>query len=88
LLLWWLMRRSGIYRPEPGWAAFAMKVAVALYFMGGALWYSMGTESSWFEIPTALRAGKLALVIAAGTVTYFGSLWVMGFRLRDFSRHE
>jgi len=27
-------------------------------------------------------------VIAAGTVTYFASLWVMGFRLRDFSRHE
>ena len=35
-----------------------------------------------------VRAGKLALVIAAGTITYFASLWVMGFRLRDFSRHE
>ena len=86
--LWWLMRRAGTYTPEPGWAAFIVKLAVALYFMGGALWYSMGSESSWFEIPTAARAGKLALVIAAGTFTYFASLWVMGFRLRDFSRHE
>ena len=86
--LWWLMRRAGTYAPEPGWAAFLVKLAVALYFMGGALWYSMGTESSWFEIPTAARAAKLALVIAAGTLTYFASLWVMGFRLRDFSRHE
>jgi putative peptidoglycan lipid II flippase len=48
----------------------------------------MGSESSWFEIATAARAGKLALVIAAGTVAYFASLWAMGFRLRDFSRHE
>jgi putative peptidoglycan lipid II flippase len=86
--LWWLMRRSGAYQPEPGWAAFLLKLAVALYFMGGALWYAMGTESSWFEIATAARAGKLTLVIAAGAVTYFASLWVMGFRLRDFSRHE
>jgi putative peptidoglycan lipid II flippase len=86
--LWWLMRRSGAYRPEPGWAAFLMKLAVALYFMGGALWYSMGSESSWFEIPTAMRAARLAWVIAAGAVTYFAALWVMGFRLRDFSRHE
>jgi len=86
--LYALMRRAGTYKPEPGWAAFLVKLAVALYFMGGALWYAMGSESSWFEIPTATRAARLAWVIAAGTVTYFASLWVMGFRLRDFSRHE
>jgi putative peptidoglycan lipid II flippase len=86
--LWYVMRRSGSYRPEPGWAAFLVKLAVALYLMGGALWYSMGSESSWFEIATGARALKLALVIAAGTVTYFASLALMGFRLRDFHRHE
>jgi putative peptidoglycan lipid II flippase len=86
--LWVLMWRSGGYRAEPGWAAFLLKVAVALYMMGGALWYSMGTESSWFEITAGARALKLSLVIAAGTAAYFGSLWIMGFRPRDFSRHE
>jgi len=85
--LWWLMHRSGHYRPEPGWAAFLVKLAVALYMMGGALWYSMGTESSWFEIAAGPRALKLALVIAAGAAVYFASLAAMGFRLRDFSRH-
>ncbi|MFZ3320896.1 MAG: murein biosynthesis integral membrane protein MurJ [Usitatibacter sp.] len=86
--LWWLMRRSGVYRPEPGWAAFLFKVAIALYLMGGALWYSMGSEMSWFEISAAARAGKLALVIVAGSFAYFASLAAMGFRPRDFSRHE
>lgn len=86
--LWWLMRKAGIYRAEPGWGAFLLKLAVALYLMGGALWYSMGSEASWFEISAGVRAVKLALVIAAGSVTYFASLWMMGFRLRDFSRHE
>ena len=86
--LWWLMRRSGAYVPEPGWGAFLLKLVVALYFMGGALWFSMGSEASWFEVPTPTRALKLAWVIAAGTATYFGTLWLMGFRLRDFSRHE
>ena len=85
--LWWLMRRSGAYRPEPGWGAFLIKVGVALYVMGGALWYSMGRESSWFEIAAAPRVAKLAVVIAAGAAAYFASLGVMGFRLRDFSRH-
>jgi putative peptidoglycan lipid II flippase len=86
--LWWLMRRAGVYRPEPGWAAFLLKLVVALYLMGGALWYSMGSEASWFEISAMTRAGKLALVIFAGAAAYFASLYAMGFRLGDFSRHE
>ena len=86
--LWILMRRSGAYTPEPGWAAFLLKLAVALYLMGGALWYAMGTEASWFAIPATTRALKLSLVILAGSVTYFAALAMMGLRLRHFSRHE
>jgi putative peptidoglycan lipid II flippase len=86
--LWYLMRRSGDYVPEPGWAAFLLKLAVALYLLGGALWYAMGTENSWFEIAAGARALKLTVVILAGTVAYFAALALMGFRLRDFSRHD
>ena len=86
--LWYLMWRSGAYRPEPGWAAFGVKLAVALYLMGGALWYAAGRESSWFELAAGARAAKLALVIVAGSAAYFAALAMMGFRLRDFTRHE
>jgi len=48
----------------------------------------MGTEASWFEIDAAHRAIRLTWVIAAGVAAYFGSLALMGFRLRDFARHE
>jgi putative peptidoglycan lipid II flippase len=85
--LWWLMRRAGIYRAEPGWGAFLIKLAVALYMMGGALWYAMGRESSWFEIAAGPRVARLAIVIVAGAAAYFASLAGMGFRVRDFSRH-
>jgi len=30
----------------------------------------------------------IAWVIFAGTAAYFASLWLMGLRPRDFSRHE
>jgi len=86
--LWFLMQRSGNFRPEPGWFAFLFRLAVALYLMGGALWYTMGRESSWFELPAGARAAKLTLVIITGAVAYFAALGVMGFRPRDFSRHE
>jgi putative peptidoglycan lipid II flippase len=86
--LWFLMGRAGAWRPEPGWGALLFKLAVALYVMGGALWYSMGSESSWFALAAGARAAKLAWVIAAGTFAYFAALAAMGMRLRDFARHE
>jgi putative peptidoglycan lipid II flippase len=86
--LWYLMRRSGGYHPEPEWAAFLLKLAVALYLMGGAIWFSMGTEASWFALTAGARVARLALVIAAGASAYFTSLALMGFRLRDFTRQS
>jgi len=86
--LWFLMRRRGLFRAEPGWGAFLLKLSVALYLMGGVLWYGMGTEQSWFEIPTSERIIKLGLLIVGAALAYFASLRLMGFRLRDFARHE
>jgi putative peptidoglycan lipid II flippase len=86
--LWFLIWRSGGWRPEPGWGVFLFKLAVALYMMGGAIWYTMGKEASWFEIAAAARAAKLTLVILAGSTAYFATLGLMGFRLRDFMRHS
>jgi putative peptidoglycan lipid II flippase len=86
--LGWLMWRSGHWKPEPGWAAFLMKLAVALYLMGGAIWYTMGKEASWFEITAGARAAKLALVVLSGSIAYFAALGMMGLRPRQFARHE
>jgi putative peptidoglycan lipid II flippase len=85
--LWYFIWRSGGWRPEPGWAAFLFKLAVALYMMGGAIWYTMGREASWFGVAAAARAAKLALVILAGSAAYFAALGLMGVRPRHFMRH-
>ena len=86
--LYVLIRRAGHYVPEADWGAFLLKLVVALYLMGGAILYTMGIESSWFEIPAGRRALRLALVIAAGAATYFATLAAMGMRPRHFTRHE
>ena len=86
--LWWLMRRGGHWQASPDWGAFLLKVGVALYMMGGVIWYGMGSESSWFGIPAGTRALKLAAVIAGAMAAYFATLRALGFRLRQFSRQE
>jgi putative peptidoglycan lipid II flippase len=86
--LWWLMRRGGHWQASPGWGAFLLKVGVALYMMGGVIWYGMGSEASWFAIPAGTRALKLAAVVLGAMAAYFATLWAVGFRLHQFSRHE
>ena len=80
------LRRKGVYRPQPGWAAYAMKLALAVYAMGVVLWLAMGAESLWLAGNQLTRALRLAWVVALGAGAYFGALWLLGFRLRDFSR--
>jgi putative peptidoglycan lipid II flippase len=86
--LWWLMRRGGHWQPEPGWGAFLLKVAVALYMMGGLIWYGMGSEQSWFGLGVPARALKLGALVLGAMAAYFATLWMLGFRLRQYSRQE
>ena len=86
--LWWLTRRSGSWQAGPDWGAFLLKIGVALYMMGGVIWYGMGPEQSWFAISAGTRALKLAAVVLGAMAAYFATLWALGLRLRQFSRQE
>jgi putative peptidoglycan lipid II flippase len=43
---------------------------------------------SWFAMPAGPRGAKLAALVAGSAFAYFATLWLVGFRLRDYSRHE
>ena len=85
-LLYFFMRRQGIFVPQPEWLAFLLKITVALYIMGGVLYWISGTESAWLTASTAAKCWRLAMVTATGAFTYFASLWLMGLRLHQFSK--
>ena len=83
-LLFTLLRRRGIYKPQPGWLAFGLKLTLALFVMAGALWSTAGDASAWLSASASERVVRLSLVIVAGAGGYFLTLWLAGFRLRDF----
>ncbi len=84
--LFYLLRKRGIYHPEPGWGKFFTKLMVALLALGIALWFGMGSEQNWLSSSGWLRIAHLALLVCLGVAVYFSVLWLLGFRLRDFSR--
>lgn len=81
------LRRRGVYQPKPGWGWFFLKLAIALILMAGIA-LSSSAHVDWMNMVEHpfLRILVLFLVIGACALGYFGALFAMGFRLKDFKR--
>jgi putative peptidoglycan lipid II flippase len=78
--------RSGTYRPEVGWAGFIGKLLLAVTLMAGVLYLSTLYSGNYLQQGRLASILQLTLTITAGAFIYFGALFAMGFRPRDFSR--
>ena len=87
-ILFYYLRKHGIYHPEPGWAKFFLKIVIAVAALALTLWFGMGTEQSWLTGSGWSRILRLSGLVAGGVVVYFAVLAVLGFRPKDFSRRS
>jgi putative peptidoglycan lipid II flippase len=85
-ILFYLLRKRDIYQPEPGWGKFLAKLGVAMLMLGLTLWFGMGSEQSWLTSGGWMRIWRLTGLVIMGMTAYFAVLWLLGFRLKDFSR--
>jgi putative peptidoglycan lipid II flippase len=83
-MLFTLLRRRGIYQPQAGWTRFACKLALAVGVMAATLWFTSGVAADWLAASGAARVLRLSGLVALGGGVYFLTLWILGFRLRDF----
>ena len=84
-LLFLFLKRQKIYSPQPGWLAFALKVALSVLAMAAALWFAMGPAAQWLQAGWRWRVAMLAGLVLLGVAVYGACLLALGFRLRDFS---
>jgi putative peptidoglycan lipid II flippase len=85
-ILFHFLRKHEIYKPEPGWLKFSLKLGLALLALGLALWFGMGSEQSWLNGSGWSRILRLCALVIGGVVTYFAVLFALGFRPKDFSK--
>ncbi len=89
LILYILLRRRGVYQPQKGWGYFFIRVIAALLLLAGAsLW--IADQFDWIGMKSQpfMRIGAMALVMVFCGIVYFGALFLMGFRTRDFLRRS
>jgi len=87
-LLFYQLRKQAIYQPQPGWLIFFAKILLALAAMGVVLWFAAGSDASWLTGSALSRATQLSGVVLAGAISYFAALWLLGFRLKDFTQRQ
>lgn len=85
-LLYRGLRRRGVYRPQPRWGIFVLRLLVALAVLGVVLWFGMGDETWWYAQLATTRVLHLSAVVLGGIAAYFLTLFALGIRLRDFRR--
>jgi putative peptidoglycan lipid II flippase len=87
-LLFWFLRKRGIYVPTAGWLTFVAKLVVALLALAAVLLWLGGSEAFWLSASLWPKVGRLAGVCVAGAGAYFAALWLLGFRIADFDRRD
>lgn len=82
-LLFRRLRRSGIYRAEPGWALFAARIVVANLLMCAFLWWGRDGLAEWFALSAVERAWQLGWLVAGAVALYVAALLLLGIRPRQ-----
>ncbi|MEY3744046.1 MAG: hypothetical protein RLZZ541_1101 [Pseudomonadota bacterium] len=85
-LLYYHLRKAGIYHLQPGWLIFLVKLVVALIVMGVVLYYVKGETTAWLQFGLIKRLLYITGLVSLGAASYFATLMLLGFRPRDYIR--
>tara|TARA_A100000164_G_C21914215_1_gene777342 strand:+ start:675 stop:2180 length:1506 start_codon:yes stop_codon:yes gene_type:complete len=87
-LLYFLLKKRGIYKPHKGWLKFILKILVGIFiltFLG--IWLSSFIDWIALKNYPLIKITALSFIIISCKVFYFLSLYFMGLRPKDFLRN-
>ena len=81
-LLFWRLRRDGIYVAGAGWGLFALKIVLATAAMSAVIAALHRPIGDWLALGALVRGGQLLVLVGAAMAAYFGVLLALGLRPR------
>ncbi|HET6602939.1 MAG TPA: murein biosynthesis integral membrane protein MurJ [Xanthomonadaceae bacterium] len=81
-LLWRWLRRTGLYRPEPGWSRLLLRAGLACLVMALVVLALRGHVGDWMQLQAPERVAWLLAAVALGALAYGGALLIAGLRPR------
>lgn len=86
VLLLWGLHKAGVYRPEPGWALFMLRLLGGCAAMTAFVLWLNAPAAEWFAWGWQQRAWQLSLLVGGGVLAFVVALGVLGLRPRHL-RH-
>ncbi len=80
VLLYFELRRQGIFSPRSGWLWFVIRVLLAVACMTAALIFLNHSDQWWFQASLSTRVIALGVQVASGGISYFAVLYLLGLR--------
>lgn len=85
-LLYYHLRKHAIYKPQAGWFLFLLKLVLAVIVMAVSVHFAAGADNLWLAYALWEKMIRLLGLLILGSGTYFGILWLLGIRVKDFIR--
>jgi putative peptidoglycan lipid II flippase len=86
-LLWYWLRKAGVYVRQPGWSRHLGRLGASCTVMIAVLVLGLYLAPAWPGMDVHHRIGWLFALIAAGGGGYLATLFALGFRLRELREH-
>lgn len=83
-LLICFLARQNIYRANNQTLKFILQMLIANLALGGMLWLYMGSATVWLKHHALWRFTHLGELFLLGGILYFGILWLLGMRWKDY----
>ena len=83
-LLYTGLLRTQVLRRGQALRGLLIRIVVASTLMAAFLWWFGGDLATWLVTPKINRIVWLTGLVAGGIAIYFGALWLMGVRTRQF----
>jgi len=81
-LLFHMLKKKQVYRPESGWPRLSLQLACAAIALAAVLLLGMPALQVWLEWSAWSRVSGLLVWVLAGAASYFIALHLCGLRIK------
>lgn len=79
-MLYWGLRKQGVYIHQSGWLSFFIKIIAANAALAGLIYWLMGNAEQWLSWASQERILWLSLIVVSGMTIYAAVLLAAGLR--------
>jgi putative peptidoglycan lipid II flippase len=87
ILLWRWLRRDGVYRPQPGWGRYSLRLVVSCVAMTAAVLAGLQWAPDFTAATLTQRLLWLFGLVGVGVAVYALAMVAQGFRPRELREH-